>query len=163
MPVPRLAHRHSDGFYFGVVAQGVFAEFAADAAHFEAAERGGGVEDVVAVDPDGASAELGGEAVGFGDVAGPDGGGQAVHGAVTAGDHFVDVLEGDDGHDRAENLFAGDFHFIFDVGENCRLDEVALLADALAAGEHVGAAFSAGFDVAHHLVELLLADLWALV
>src|SRR3954463_13542630 len=103
MPVPRLAHRHSDGFYFRVIAQRVFAEFAADAGHFEAAEGGGGVEDVVAVDPDGAGLELGGHAVGLADVAGPDGGGEAVHAAVAALDDVVDVLERDDGHDGAED------------------------------------------------------------
>ena len=49
--------------------QGVLAELAALAGHLVTAERGGGVEDVVAVDPDGAGAEAVGQAVGLGDVA----------------------------------------------------------------------------------------------
>ncbi len=67
---------------FGVVVEGGFAEFAADAGHLVTAEGGGGVEDVVAVDPDGAGAEFVGDLVGFGDVFGPDGGGEAVEALV---------------------------------------------------------------------------------
>jgi len=45
-----------------------------------AAEGGCGVEDVVAIDPDGAGADAVGDGVGFGDVFGPYGGGQAGRG-----------------------------------------------------------------------------------
>jgi hypothetical protein len=67
-----LLHRHRHRLDLGVIPQRVFAQFAADAGHLEAAEGGGGVEDVVAVDPDRAGLELGGEAVGLADVARPD-------------------------------------------------------------------------------------------
>src|SRR5207249_7250093 len=46
--------------------------------------------------------------------------------------------------------------------EDGRLDEIPFLADALAAGQHLGAALAARVDVAHDAVELLLADLRAL-
>src|SRR4051794_26933600 len=64
-------HRHGHRLNLRIIAQCIFAQFAANAAHFEAAEGGGGVEDVVAVDPDGAGLELGGHAVGLADIAGP--------------------------------------------------------------------------------------------
>src|SRR6476659_49487 len=91
-----------DGFGFGVGFEAFFAEFAAHAGHFVAAEGGGGVEDVVAVNPNCAGAELGSEGVGFGDVAGPDGGGEAVGGGVGAGGDLVDRFELKDGHDGAK-------------------------------------------------------------
>ena len=71
-------HRHGHRLHLRVISQGIFAQFPADAGHLEAAERGGGVEDVVAVDPDRAGPQFGGQAVGLADVARPDGGGQAV-------------------------------------------------------------------------------------
>ncbi len=158
----KSAHGNGDGFDFGVVAEGVFAEFAADAGHFEAAEGGGGVEDVVAVDPDGAGFEFGGDAVGLGDVFGPDGGGEAVHVFVAAGDDFVNVFEFDDGEDGAEDFFLGDFMVVLDVREDGRFDEVAFVADAVAAGDELGAGILAALDVAHDFVELFLTDLRAL-
>ena len=66
----------------GVVVERLLAQLAADAARLEAAERGGGVEDVVAVDPDGPGADAVGDRVGLADVAGPDRGGEAVVGRV---------------------------------------------------------------------------------
>src|SRR4051812_44739656 len=107
-PTPRGGTRslecNGHGLCFGVGFEAFFAEFAAVAGHFVAAEGGGGVEDVVAVDPDGAGAELGGEGVGFGDVAGPDGGGEAVGGGVGAGGDFVERLELEHGHDGAKDF-----------------------------------------------------------
>src|ERR1700679_2608696 len=57
------SHRNGDGLDLGVVAKGVFTQFASDAGHLESAEGGGSVEDVVAVDPDRAGPQLGGHAV----------------------------------------------------------------------------------------------------
>ena len=157
-----LRHRHGHRFDFGVIPQGVFAEFAADAGHLESAKGGGGVEDVVAVDPHRSGPQLGGEAVGFADISCPNRGGQAVHALVAAVNHIVDVLERNDAHHGAEDFFAGDFHFVFHAGEYRRLDEEAAVADTLTAGEHFSAAFLAGFDVTHHPVELFLRHLRAL-
>src|SRR3984893_5173794 len=124
-----------DGFYFGVVGEAVFAEFAADAGLLEAAERGGGVEDVIAIHPDGAGADAVGDGVGFGDVLGPDGGGEAVERFVGALDDFADVLEFENGHYRAEDFFLRNLHVVLHVGENGGLDKVALVANAIAAGD----------------------------
>ena len=61
---PRLL-RHADrhGLVLGVVLQPFFAQLAAHARHLEAAERSGGVEHVVAVDPHGAGPQLIGQRV----------------------------------------------------------------------------------------------------
>ena len=45
-------------------------------------------------------------------------------------DDLVDVLELQHAHHRAEDLFRGDPHVVVHVGEQRRLDEVALVADA---------------------------------
>jgi hypothetical protein len=71
--------------------QAVLAEFAAHAGLFEAAEGRRGVEDVIAVDPDRARADVVGDGVRLADIAGPDGGGQSVVGAVGALDDIVDA------------------------------------------------------------------------
>src|SRR5215510_10471980 len=73
-----------DGFYFGVISEAVFAEFAADAGLLESAEWGRGVKHVVAVHPYGAGAHAVGNGVGFRDVLGPNGSGEAVDIFVSA-------------------------------------------------------------------------------
>ena len=111
----------------GVVVQRLLAQLAADAARFEPAERRGRVEDVVAVDPDRAGADALGDGVGLLDVAGPDGGRQAVVGRVGALDDFVDVLElaapASPGPKISSVAIA---IVVLHVGEDGRLDEVAL-------------------------------------
>src|SRR5580658_7600034 len=74
-----------DGLDFGVGIEGLVAHLAAPAGLLVAAEGQGGVEHVVAVDPDRAGPELLGQRVGLGDVAGPDAGAQAVGGVVRLG------------------------------------------------------------------------------
>src|SRR4051812_48250361 len=71
-PASGSVERDGHGLQLGVVVEGLLAQLAADAGHLEAAEGGGGVEDVVAVDPDGAGPEAVGDRVGLADVAGPD-------------------------------------------------------------------------------------------
>src|SRR5205807_770941 len=77
-----LLQVHIHRLDLGVVRQGIFAQFAADAAHLEAAKRGGRVEDVVAVDPHRPRPQAVGQPVGLLDVARPHGRGQAVEGLV---------------------------------------------------------------------------------
>src|SRR5690606_9547726 len=72
--VKRLIQTYRHRLPLGVGVEAAFAEFAADAAHLEAAEGGGSVEDVVAVDPNGAGLDFRGQQVGLGDVARPDSG-----------------------------------------------------------------------------------------
>src|SRR5947207_1981712 len=61
------SERHCYRLGFEIGLEAFFAQLAAVAGHFIAAEGSGGVEDVVAVDPDGAGAEFGGQGMGLGD------------------------------------------------------------------------------------------------
>src|SRR5204862_7456 len=102
-----------------------------------------------------------GNAVGLGDVAGPDGGGQAIDGGVAFGDGVVGILETDRGQDRAEDLLFRDTVIDFDVVEDGRLDEVAFAgADvgALAAGDEFGAVALAGFDIGEDRLHLFFGN-----
>src|SRR6266436_9403681 len=80
-----------NGFYFRIVGQAVFAEFAADAGLLESAEWSAGVEDVVAIHPHGAGADAVSDGVSLGDVFGPHRGGEAVGRFIGAFDDFAGV------------------------------------------------------------------------
>ena len=82
----------------------------------------------------------------LGDVLGPDCGGQAVHRFVGALDDFVDVLELQDGHYRAEDFFLRDLHVVLHIGENGRLDEISFVAYAISAGDEFRLFLFSGFD-----------------
>src|SRR5262249_12118094 len=96
------AQRNRHRLHFRGQLQRILAQLAAKAAHLEAAERGGGVEDVVAVDPDRAGAETIGDPVRLADVACPHCRRQTEACLVAAADHFLDVLELQHVHHRAE-------------------------------------------------------------
>ena len=81
--------------------------------------------------------QLARDVVGLLDVARPDAGGEPVGRVVGARDRFVEIRELDRREHGPEDLFARDRHLRRHVGEDRRLDEVALAgADvrALAAG-----------------------------
>ena len=77
----------------------------------------------------------------------PDGRRQPIMRSIAAIDHLVNGLEFEDVHHRPEDLLLGDLHVIGDVGEQRRLDEVTLLAEALAAGQALSAFLLAGVNV----------------
>lgn len=106
------------------------------------------VEGVVGVDPDGAGAERVGDLDGGVEVLGVDGGGEAVGGVVADPDRLLLVLELGDAAHGAEDLLLHDLHVVRHVGEDGRLDEVALVALALAARLDRRAGLLAGLDVA---------------
>lgn len=114
------------------------------------------------VDPDGAGAEAVADADGRVEVLGVDGGGEAVLGVVAEPDGLLLGRELGDGADGPENLLLHDLHVVRDVGKDGGLDEVALVAVALAARDDGGAVLLARLDVAHDAVVLELADLGAL-
>lgn len=156
------ASADGDGLALGVVGKGSLTKLAADTRLLEATEGQGGVEPVVAVDPDGTSLEGVGDADGGVDVLGVDGGGETVAGVVAEGDDLSLVLELGDGADGAENLLLHDLHVGADVGEDGGLDEVALVAVAVATNLDSSALLLTGLDVAHDAVELELGDLGTL-
>src|SRR5580700_7023876 len=90
--------------------QDLVAHLAAPAGLLVAAERQRRVEDVVAVDPDGAGPELLRQGVRLGDVLGPDARAEAVLGVVGGGGDVLERLERRRHDDRAEDLLADDLH-----------------------------------------------------
>src|SRR5277367_4476794 len=68
--------------------------------------------------------------------------------------HLVNALERNDAHDGTENFLLRDLHPVPDVREGGWLDEIAAIADTIAAAHQLRAFTAAGFDESHNLVEL---------
>src|SRR6266850_1573800 len=96
----RFLERYPDGLHVGVLFQGVAAQIPAEAALFVAAERRSRIEGVVGIDPDATGSDLRRHAVGQFEVARPDGGGQAIGGAVGDAYGIVRVAKADGADDR---------------------------------------------------------------
>jgi hypothetical protein len=96
-----------DRLDLGVGLENLVAHLAAPAGLLVPAERQGGVEDVVAVDPDGAGPELLGQRVRLRDVLGPDADAEAVFTIVGLGRDLIQVAERRRDNDRAEDPAAG--------------------------------------------------------
>ncbi len=106
------------------------------------------MQHVVLVDPDGAGAELVGDADGGVEVRRVDGGGEAVGRVVADADGVGFVGEFGNGADGAEDFFLHNLHVFADAGEDGRFDEVAFVAVAAAANLDLGALLFAVVDVA---------------
>lgn len=91
-----------------------------------------------------------------------DRGGQTVGGVVAELDGLLLGGELRNGADGAEDLLLHDLHVLFHIGEDSRLDEVALIAVAVATRHHGRTLLLARLDVTHDAVVLQLADLRAL-
>src|SRR5262249_29472029 len=102
------AEVHPHRLDLGVELERGLAHLAAEAALLVAAEGRGGVEDVVAIDPDRSRLERLGELVRLRDVGGPDRGGEAVRRVVSGLRDLLHVLERDRADDRSEDLFLQD-------------------------------------------------------
>src|SRR5918993_925099 len=107
-----------DVLYFGVVVQGVRAEFASDAGLLEAAEGCADPDGGVGVDGDHACFHTPRHAQGAGAVLGPDRTGETIFGVVGLTDGVFFVLERYDGDDGAEDLFPCRLIVVRDRGEN---------------------------------------------
>lgn len=81
-----------------VVRQRVLSQLSSDTGRFEASERDGGMELVVAIDPDGSGVDLVGDGNGSRDVSREDGRGETILGLVGEGDDL--------GEDRREEASA---------------------------------------------------------
>ncbi len=128
-----------DSFHFRVLLQAVFAEFTSNPGLLESAERGPGIQHVIAIHPDCARPHAVRDRVSLFDIAGPYARCQTIHRAVSPADYFVHVLERNHAHHRAKNFFPGDLHVVVNVCEHSRLDEVATISDPLAAACKRGA------------------------
>src|SRR6476646_10282610 len=69
----------------------------------------------------------------FGDVAGPDTGGQTVFGLVGARDQLLRLVERLSDHDRSEDFLTNNAHGRLDVLDDGWLDKVTAIAGARAA------------------------------
>lgn len=120
------------------------------------------VKHVVAVDPDGTSADGVADTESSVEVSGVDGGGETVLGVVAELDDLVLGLELGDGADGTEDLLLHDLHVGTDIAEDGRLDEVTLVTVALTTDLNSGTLLLTALDVAHDAVELELGDLGTL-
>lgn len=105
------------------------------------------VKSVVCVDPNGTSLEGVGDLNGGVEVGCVDSSSKTVCGVVTNADGVFLGLEFGDGADGSEDLLLHDGHVVLDVGEDGGLDEVSLVALALAASDDGGTLVLTGLDV----------------
>ena len=153
------AESDPDGLDLCIVGQGILAKLTANTGLLEATEGHLVAEHVVGVDPDGTSLERVGDTEGGVQVRCVHCGGETIDGLVAGLDNLLLGLEFADGADGAEDLFLHDLHVLADIGEDGRLDEVALVAVTVSAGLDLGASLFAGLDIVHDPVKLELADL----
>ena len=142
-----IAKANADSLGLSVVGKRVLAKLTANTRLLVAAEGHLVVQGVVGVDPDGAGAQGVGDLNGGVEVLGVHGGGEAVGRVVAELDGVLLGLELGDGADGAENLLLHDLHVLGHVGEDGRLDEVALVTLALTTGLDGGTSVLAGLDV----------------
>src|SRR2546423_10282302 len=102
--------------------------FAAPARFLITPEGQGGVEYVVAVDPDRSGAKGRGCAVRFGDVFCPNTGCQSVVRVIGARNQFLNFCEWLSNNDRSEDFLANDAHARLDVFDHGRRYEIACIA-----------------------------------
>lgn len=160
-----LWHFDNDTFHFGVVLQRVFAVLATVAGHFVAAKWRLRRKCVVRVHPDGASAQALDDVIRLVQIFGEYGRRQAVIGAIGPFDGLVDVAEPNQLLDRSEDFLLRDAHVVGYVGEDRRLDEVAVaeLGGSFAASHQFGTLPLATLNQVEDFVHLLLVDLRAFV
>lgn len=87
------------------------------------------------------------------DVLGEDRGRKTVHGVVRLVDDVLVVVELDHDADGAEDLLLDDAHVLLRVREDRGLDEVALVAPALATELHRGTLLLARVDELHDTLQ----------
>src|ERR1700683_1535944 len=162
-PGTTLLKSHRDGLHLSVLLQSIFAQFPADAGLFKTPKRRSRIQLVVAVSPARAGAHVVRDGVRLLNVTSPDAGSQSIDGTVGPLDHFIELPERDNAHHRSEDFLAGNFHFVLDVRENGRFDEVAARSDSVAAACEGCSLTLSRFNVLHDVVELCLIDLRTLL
>jgi hypothetical protein len=149
----RLTEEHitqTDRYSLGleVVVQRCLSKLATDTRFLITTEGQSPVESVISVYPDGTGAECVGHLDGCVEVGGVNGCGETVRGAVANPDDIGLGLELGDCADGAEDLFLLNLHVLGDVGEDGRLDEVALVTLTLATSLDRSAALLTVLNVA---------------
>src|SRR6478672_1109985 len=153
-----ILHWSTDCLYFGVLLQHLVTHLAAPSGLLVSAKGQRRVEDVVAIDPHGSGAQLGGDAVRFLNIARPDACSQSVSGVISLSDQLVGIMERNRSHDRPKNLFFDDLHALVGVHEHGGLYEVTLVAVTRAAYNRLRAFRESSFEITANPVELFLGD-----
>src|SRR5437868_7981888 len=96
--------------------------------------------------------------MGFTDVFSPNARRQTVWCVVGFGCDLVDTLEGHRRYDRSEDFLLHDLHTWSGIDQHRWLDEVAAIADGLAAHHRFRAFVQASLHVAAHAPELLFGN-----
>src|SRR5665213_3095406 len=124
MSVSSWERSRADRYVFDVAVEveAPGAAFAADAGMLRSAERRSKLADEEAVHPDRAGDNRRGDAHGAGFVAGEQGGGQTVLGAVGHLDDLIVAAEGVPGQDRPEDLLLEDLLVAPGAGDQGRLE-----------------------------------------
>src|SRR3990172_232838 len=157
-----LTHKDTDVLDLGVGQQRFEAQLAAHAAGLIAPEGCFIEQGHVGIDPHTACSELARNPVRPLDVAGPNGGGQAIPGLVRQSDAFFLGAERDNRCHLPGDFFAGDAHVIPDVIEDGRHVEVTLLKrrviGAAAADSQGGALLQPALDEVFDGLDLIARD-----
>src|ERR1700730_112776 len=132
--------------------------FPAEAGIAHAAPRQPHIGIAIGVDPDGAGIRFLRETLHASDVSTPNARGKAVGSAVGDPKRISFVAKLDDTHHGTENFFLRDAHLVLDVCENRAADEVAAVADTLAASRQQCALVLADIHVIEDALQLLFGD-----
>src|ERR1700690_1342816 len=128
------SNAHANRFRLEIIVEHLAAHLPAPARLLVAAERQSRIEDVVAIDPNGAGTQFIGDPMRALDIGGPQSRGQAIDRIVGAPDEFVvDLLERHHGDDRSEDLLLIDAHRVRGSIEHRGLDEKSGFPVAFAA------------------------------
>src|SRR5262249_23150523 len=102
---------HTNCFGFGIKFKDIVTHFATPARLLVSTKRHRSIENIVAIDPNGAGSQLRREAVPLGYIIGPDTCREPVVGLVGGGWNLAHVTDRHRDYHRAEDLFSNDFHF----------------------------------------------------
>src|SRR5438552_9335025 len=157
-PFPGFSQAHPYRLRLRIVVQRLLAQITPEPRELVAAKRGGGVVEVVRIDPHRARLDRAGHAVRFLHVLGPDARREAVARAVGELDALRLALEREHRQYRSEDFFVHDLHAGCGAVEHGRLDVEALAVDLgrLAAGHEPGAILRSRGDVGEHRLLLPL-------
>lgn len=115
----------------------------------------------VLINPHGTSLQLPDRTLNLGVVRGVNGSSKAVVGVIGNLDSLGLVLEANERCNWTEDLLLADLHVHVNITKDSRSHKVALVSEASAASDELGLLLAL-LDVGKNLVELQLADLWAL-
>ncbi len=142
--------------------QPLLPHFTPNSTLLESAKRRVAADVQVTVDPDAARLHLIRKLQRLVDVSGENAGGEAVRRVIAPLNHFIQRLVLENLLHWAEDLLLGNAHVVGDVGEDGRLDEVALAGEAFSTSDHTGALLLPALNQIEDLLRLRGVNLWPL-